>query len=261
MKFKYSTENDIPEALKAYFAKQQDGTFHLQCEGAVAADRLAEFRDNNTALIKQVADLNTKFKDIDPDEARALLAKSDEIKAAKVVKSEDVDKLIAERVAAVQKTAKTELDAVTAKATAAATQLAKLTIHGKALEIAAAAGLRPSAQADLIARAERTWSLNDQGQPVATGPDGKALYSPKDASPLGMAEWMESQLKDAPHLFESGKGSGSQGGAGGGSGGGNQSVNPFDPKTHDLAAQGALYRSDKATAVRLAAMHGVTLPA
>jgi hypothetical protein len=65
-------------------------------------------------------------------------------------------------------------------------------------------------------------------------------------------EWVEQQVADAPHLFESNAGGGA---ASNGSGGvGNKSVkNPFRKETWNLTEQMRLMKSDPQLAARLKA--------
>jgi hypothetical protein len=74
-------------------------------------------------------------------------------------------------------------------------------------------------------------------------------------TPMSLAEWIDLQVSEAPHLFESNAGSGAAGiPAGGGNGVGNRSVkNPFRRESWNLTEQMKLQKSDPALAARLRA--------
>jgi len=71
-------------------------------------------------------------------------------------------------------------------------------------------------------------------------------------TPMTLDEWVEQQVADAPHLFESNAGGGA---ASNGSGGvGNKSVkNPFRKESWNLTEQMKLEKTDPALAARLEA--------
>ena len=71
-------------------------------------------------------------------------------------------------------------------------------------------------------------------------------------SPMSLEEWVDQQVAEAPHLFESNAGGGAAGDASGGGGRGNRSVkNPFRKETWNLTEQMKLLKSDPALAARL----------
>ena len=53
IKYKYRSADEIPEAVRPFFA-EQNGEWLLQADGAVDKARLDEFRQNNIALQKQM---------------------------------------------------------------------------------------------------------------------------------------------------------------------------------------------------------------
>ena len=78
-------------------------------------------------------------------------------------------------------------------------------------------------------------------------------------TPMTLEEWVDTQVADAPHLFESNSGGGAAGdGSGGAAGAGpgraNRSVkNPFRKETWNLTEQMKLQKSDPQLAARLKA--------
>ena len=110
------------------------------------------------------------------------------------------------------------------------------------------------------ARARNVFRLVN-GVPTAFESDGKNVRVGKDGmTPMTLEEWVDTQVADAPHLFESNAGGGAgSGGGGDASGGGaaaraNRSVkNPFRRDTWNLTEQMKLQKTDPQLAARLKA--------
>src|SRR4051812_8320237 len=81
----------VSSEFREHYTASKDGKSHvLQLDGDppgyVKAERLAEFREQNVKLQKTVSELEplkTKYDGIDPDAARAALAKVGELDAVK----------------------------------------------------------------------------------------------------------------------------------------------------------------------------------
>jgi hypothetical protein len=118
-------------------------------------------------------------------------------------------------------------------------------------------GLRPTAIPDITARARSVFRLVN-GLPTAFESDGRTVRVGKDGiTPMTLDEWVDSQVADAPHLFESNAGGGAAGDASGGgaaSARSNRSVkNPFRKETWNLTEQMKMQKSDPQLAARLKA--------
>ena len=109
-------------------------------------------------------------------------------------------------------------------------------------------GLKRSATPDITARARTSLRLVN-GVPQVIGEDGQTARLGKDGlSPMGIAEWLDIQVSEAPHLFDGNTG----GGAVGSGGAGNGSVkNPFRKETWNLTEQMRLHKSDPGLAARM----------
>ena len=115
-------------------------------------------------------------------------------------------------------------------------------------------GLRATAIPDITSRARSVFrSVN--GVPTAFESDGQTVRVGKDGtSAMNLEEWIETQVSEAPHLFEGNAGSGAAGNGSGGVGGGNRSGrNPFRKETWNLTEQMKLQKTDPALAARLKA--------
>lgn len=253
LKFIYTSADEIPEGMADHYT-ESNGKFVLNCEGAVPTSRLDEFRQTNIDLKKKVE----AFGDLDPVKVKEIMAKADEIEAAKATTPEKIKEEVDKRVAKMKEEHDRELDGLRTKLTTTETQLAARTIDAALIEAGGEFGLRTTAHDDAVARGRAMFRLED-GQPVAYKGDEK-LYG-KDGSPLSPREFIEGLTKAAPHLFEPSEGGGAGGSGGGGGGGGRmpEGGNPWMKETFNLTKQAQILKQDKGMAQRLAAKAGVPL--
>lgn len=271
LKYKLQKLDDVAEAIRTFYVEKEEAgnkVYVLDLDGAVDSAKLDEFRTNNKNLHKQLTEIGSKFDGVDPDEYKALKEavgglKSDEIPAV-LAKAKDLEKIVETRTAAMRKDHEGAVIAIKTDRDRLQTQLSELAINQTTIQEASKLGLRPTAQLDITFRARQVFRLDAKGTAVAFESDGKTVRYGKDGSPLTIREWIESQVTEAPHLFEDSKGAGNGGnGDGKGSGGGYDKENPFAKGTthYNLTKQGELMRSNPALARRLAAAAGQILPA
>ena len=68
---KYKSLKEIPaEDVRLYV--ERDGAWHLDVDSKEEKAKLAEFREHNIELEKQVRELNARFEGIDPEAVRKL---------------------------------------------------------------------------------------------------------------------------------------------------------------------------------------------
>lgn len=237
LKQRYEKREEIPPNLAAHYT-ERDGAFHLE------ADRdpeLEEFRTNNLALLKENRELKERFAGIDPAAHKALAAEKARLEEEQRLKDGKFQEVLADRLKAAVSPVAAERDALHARLTAIQIDQAVVTEATKR-------GLRPSAIADITARARSAFKLVN-GVPQAF--DGETVRTGKDGvSPMTLAEWVDGLVGDAPHLFEANAGGGATGSGSGGAG--NRSVkNPFRQETWNLTEQMKLERTDPQLAARL----------
>ena len=79
-------------------------------------------------------------------------------------------------------------------------------------------------------------------------------YGKDGVTPMTLEEWVDAQVSDAAHLFESNAGGGAAGNPAGGGTGSDRSVkNPFRKETLNITEQMKLQKSDPQLAARLKA--------
>jgi hypothetical protein len=251
LKFKFKSKDEIPVDQQALYV-ERDGAWVLDVDGAVEKAKLDEFRANNITLSNQLAEHKKRFEGIDPDEVRKLAEEKQRLEEAQQLKGGEVEKVVENRLKAAKAEWDKQLSAVTSQRDALNGRLTAIQIDQGVITSATKRGLRPTAIPDITGRARTVFKLVD-GAPRAYEADGQTVRVGKDGiAPMTLDEWVDQQVADAPHLFESNAGGGA---AGNGSGGaGNRSVkNPFRKESWNLTEQMKLQKSDPQLAARLKA--------
>jgi hypothetical protein len=252
LKFKFKSKDEIPAEHLALYS-ERDGAWVLDVEGGADKAKLDEFRDSNTALKKKNDELTQRFAGIDPEEVRKLAEEKRHLEEAQQLKAGEVEKVVENRIKGIKadldkqvSTLSTERDALTARLTA-------IQIDQGVITTATKRGLRPTAMPDITARARSIFRLVN-GVPTAFDADGKTVRYGKDGlTPMTLDEWVEAQVSEAPHLFESNAGGGAAGNGSGGVGNKGSAKNPFRKDTWNLTEQMKLQKSDPGLAARLKA--------
>lgn len=259
-KFSYPTQAEIP-ADNPYKDRyiEKDGKWILDIEGAVATERLAEFRDKNIVITKELETLKKTWEGFDKTEVEGLIAKKAEIDGAKIKSESEFNTKLKERTDAM----KAEYDKKIAELEKAKNdneaKLAEIIIDKALIEEGNKLGLRPEAAEFLATLGRKTFRM-ENGQPVAYGPDGKQLFD-TEANPMKISAFVADVAKKNAFAFKESTGGGAPGGAGGGgSGGAGDLGNPFKAGPgFNRTKQGELFAKDPNLARRLAAEAGVPI--
>ena len=253
LKYKYQKREEIPAEHTALFV-ERDGAFVLDAEGATDKAKADEFRTNNVALKKQLEELAARFNGIDPEEVKKLAAEKQRLEEERQLKAGEVDKVVEGRVKALKADWDKQLSTVTTERDTLNTRLTAIQIDQGVITSATKRGLRPTAIPDITARARTVFKLVN-GAPRAFEADGQTVrYGRDGVTPMTLEEWVDAQVADAPHLFESNAGGGAAGNPAGGGTGSQRSVkNPFRKETWNLTEQMKLQKSDPQLAARLRA--------
>ena len=254
LKYKILTREEIPAEHAALYV-ERDGAFFLDTEGVTDKAKADELRENNIALKKQIEDHTARFEGIDPDEFHRLAEEKRNLELqAQGHKPEEIEKLVTERLKGLKADWDKQFAAVTGERDSLNTRLTSIQIDQGVITTATKRGLRPTALTDITSRARTDFKLVN-GAPQAFEPDGKTVRYGRDGiSPMTLEEWVDAQVSEAPHLFESNAGGGAAGNGAGGAAGVNRSVkNPFRKDTWNLTEQMKLQKSDPGLAARLKA--------
>jgi hypothetical protein len=251
LKFNFKTKEEIPQEHLPFYA-ERNGSWILDVDGAVEKSKLDEFRSTNVALLKERDDLKKRFEGIDPDEVRKLADEKRKLEEAQQLKAGEVEKVVEARVKTLRGELEKQVSSLTSERDALNGRLVTIQIDQGIVASASKRGLRASAIPDITARARNLFKLVN-GVPTAFEADGQTVRQGKDGvTPMTLEEWVDTQVSEAPHLFESNAGGGA---AGNGSGGvGNRSVkNTFRKETWNLTEQMKLTKTDPQLAQRLKA--------
>lgn len=199
----------VPEALREFYT-EQDGKFALAVDGLVPKAKLDEFRTNNITLAQERDALRQQFDGIDPEKARALLARAQAEQDKKLIDAGKVDELVAQRVDAMRKDFESQLTGETTKSQKLQAQLENLLIDGAIRDAAARAGVRAAAIEDVLLRGRAVFKVQD-GKAVPMQGDQPIFGKTGDA--MSMDEWVAGLTTAAAHLFEPNRGGGAAGGS------------------------------------------------
>ena len=253
LKYKYSKREEIPAEQAALYV-ERDGAFYADVEGVTDKVKADEMRNHNVELRKKIEDFESRFSGIDPEAVKQLSAEKARLEEEQRLKEGKFQEVMEARL----KNAKGEWDkqfaAVTTERDSLTSRLTAIQIDQGVTTAATKRGLRPTAIPDITARARAVFKLVN-GAPRAFEADGTTVRYGKDGvSPMTLEEWVDAQVADAPHLFESNAGGGAAGNPAGGGAGSQRSVkNPFRAETRNITEQMKLLKSDPALAARLRA--------
>lgn len=261
LKFIYDNASEVPPALASYFLAGADGKMTLQVEGAIPKAQLDQFRQKGIDDLK-AKDLElARFNGIDPVKYQDLLSKETELATGKLVNSDKLDEAVALRLAPITAAHEKALKDATEKLNATTAEVSKLKINGALADLGAKNGVKPEAMPDFIARGERIFRLDENGNVIAVADDGKSpRYANDGFTPLTVEAYVKGAATDKAfsHLFNPSTGSGAPGS---GTPGGGTGVNPWAAATRNLTEQGKILNANPAEARRLAGAAGITLPA
>lgn len=213
----------LAESVAALYEKGADGKFHLQTEedeGAKA--KIAEFRENNIKLAKELDQMKKKFDGVDLEELQAMKKKLQAIDDKKMIEAGKIDELVAQKVERMRldyeeqiKQLKAAIDEREKSLGSTTQRLSEVLIDSEITKAVNAVGVvRKEAMRDILARGRQTWRLED-GKPVPKEGD-RLLYGKDGKDPLTFDEWAQALVMQAPFLFETSGGGGAAGGAGNG---------------------------------------------
>ena len=254
LKYKYTSKQEIPAEHQSLYV-ERDGAFYLDAEGVTDKAKADEMRNHNIELRKQIEERDARFNGIDPDEHRRLVEEKRKLELqAQGHKPEEIEKLVTDRLKGLKSDWDKQQAAVANERDALLGRLSAIQIDQGIITVATKRGLRPTAIPDITARARTVFKLVN-GAPQAFEADGKTVRYGKDGiTPMTLEEWVDAQVSDAPHLFESNAGGGAASNGAGGAAGSQRSVkNPFRKDSWNLTEQMKLQKTDPALAARLKA--------
>lgn len=204
-------EKTIPELARDHYSLDE-GTGEYQF-GLVPKGELAQFRDNNINLQKEIKEIKDKFNGLDPEEAKKALARLKELEkgGGSTFTKEQLEAEVNNRTANMNQAHKSELEKLQASNGDLNNRLTRVMVNGLLSDVALSkeVGVKPEALSTLQMMAERIWTLDDKGNPVAKDANG-VMYG-TDGKTLDMKAWVMAQKKDHAYLFNEPAGGGADG--------------------------------------------------
>jgi hypothetical protein len=211
LKFKIDKKafDGLEDSLKAMYQSNSDGNYYLEVEGAVAKEKLDEFRNNNINLTRQLE----SFSGVDLEEYKKARETQKALEEKKLLDAGEVDKVVEQRVTAMKTDLEGKLKEKDQKLVAANRQLDVLIIDNSVREHATKLGVAASAVDDVLLRARTVYQVED-GRAIPKDRNGAVIFGKDGSSPLPIADWIGGLKDVAPHLFQPSKGSGGSGDGG-----------------------------------------------
>lgn len=255
--FTFDSIDRVPETMRSAI-RTVEGSDQVTLN-LVAQEKLDEFRDRNTELVKERDALKSQVEVLapivgeDPEAFKARLAEfaameqrvkdgslkeSRNVEEEVVRRTEDMRKTLEEQIRGHQK----EANSWKQKATEGDSRYRDMLV-AQAIKDAAVdpeSGVLPSAIPDILGRARQVWRAEDNGAVVAYKNDLK-LYGADGGSELTPKEWLSKLKEEAPFFFK-----GTQGGGAGGSGTGTDKVGQHGKTAQQLSQMTAAQRLDLA---------------
>ncbi len=232
---------DVSEELREhYMPTEGDGDsaagFVLDSDEGEYKKKLDEFRSNNRKMHRETEKLKkiaAAAKGIDPEkyaEAIEALEKLEGMEDSELLKSGNIDAVVAKRTEAMKKendkqvaARQKALEQATSERDVLKGRLGTLLIDSEVTSVVSKIGkVKQGAHDDILSRAHRTWKIDEDGDVVPKSQEGETVYG-TDGEPLTMQGWANDLLQNASHLFE--------GGGGGGGGGSKKPKKPGSKKT------------------------------
>lgn len=164
-----------------------------------------------------------RFDGIEPDAVREILKRFADDEEAGLIKAGKIDEVLNKRTERM----KADYDKRLKEALATAEQATKRAqaFQGRVLDdairaAAAKAGIHQHAIDDALFRARSMFALDENGQAVQLGDDGKPVLGKDGKTPFTPLEWLEGMKEKAPHWFPASASGGGSGGSGAGAGSG-----------------------------------------
>jgi len=252
LKFKIKSKDEIPAEQQGLYV-ERNGAWVLDAEDGVERGTLEEVRAEKAAALKELEDFRARYEGIDPASVKSLLAEKAKLEEAQQLKAGETEKVFENRLRSAKGEWDKQFSAVVCERDALNSRLASIQIDQAVVSEATRRGLRPTAIPDITSRARNSFKLV-KGVPQAFEADGQTVRVGKDGmAPLTLAEWIDAQVSEAPHLFEASAGGGAASSGAGGAGGGRPANNPWRKETWNVTEQMRVFKADPGLAARMKA--------
>lgn len=215
----------LPDAQKSLYV-EKDGKFRLDVDDlpdtSGLKSALEKERENVANAKKELRTLAEKYKNIDPDKYKEMMDAIEDGDQQALLKAGKIDELFNKKTEKLRKALEGERDAAledAKKERAKREKYQQRVLEGHLVKAAAKAGVHEHAYEDAMIRGRTVFTLDDDGNAVQLGSDGKPVAGKDGKTPFGPDEWMEGMKSTAKHWFPAGSSGGGAGGGDKGAGG------------------------------------------
>lgn len=168
--------------------------------------KMTEFRTTNIAMVKENADLKTKYDDVDLEDYAKMIKAQKEAKEVAMIKAGQVDALVASKVKEVQTKHALEVEKTTKVNANLNRQLEVLIIDNAVRAASVTEGVVDTGIDDMVLRSKSVFKVVD-GIAIAYDKADVELYNEGTVEKMSVTNWVKSQSETAPHLFKASTGS------------------------------------------------------
>ena len=200
---------DVPEVYHHLYV-ERDGrhVLNIEIEGTAEVSKVNEFRETNTALAQQIENLQAKFKDIDPDEYKALKEKAENSPGKESIIDNTRISRLEEKLATMQADHAKQLSQKD-ELIADLKQAKERASHADELRKLAVARMDPAAIGDAVREGSRAFRYDSDGKtPVAFDEDGHRIY--RNGELVTYNDWLDDYIAARPYVVLPSSGGGAQ---------------------------------------------------
>lgn len=222
LKMRVESLDEIPEDFRDLYEKGRDGGFELSYDFVKEHPAVVKLRKTTDDVDKKrtmaeraLEELQAKYGDLNPDEARAAMDKLQRSGDEELINEGKVEELLEKKTERMRHDFEKQIAAKTAaleeleeKVGKYEQEISDIRIYDTIKDAALSKGARKEALTDIKNRAAGIWKLQD-GKPAALDQDG--IIMGKRGEPLTIEEWVDTLAAESTYLFEPNSGGGSQG--------------------------------------------------
>ncbi len=238
-----------PDPAKA--AADAEKAFNDKVAEAVATANAGVNAKNQELLgkLRVASDQLKAFEGFDPVKTKEMLKRLENDEEGKLISEGKIDEVVVRRTERMRTSMQTEADTKVKEALTKAEmaeqramKFSQRVLDNHIRAAAAKAGLHPHAIEDALFRGRNMFALDENGDAVQLGSDGKPVLGKDGKNPFNPMEWLEGMKSTAPHWFPVGN-------SGGGSNGDNRNVQ-HNGKTITRADFDTRTPADKAAVIK-----------
>lgn len=221
LKLKLDTLDGLDEALKPLYVAK-DGKFELAVDGVEDTKGLKTALTTEREARANLEKSLKAFDGVDPAQYKNLMDQLNGSEEMRLMAEGKYTEVLDRRTAKFQEELTRKLTDEQTKTKQANERSAKFesrVLEGQLASAASQAGVHKHAIDDVLARGRSIFKLDDEGNAVQFGSDGKVVLGKDAKTPFSPAEWLGGIKETAPHWFPNGNTGSPQNESGNGGGG------------------------------------------